>query len=85
MSEISTAAGTRIIKNAGAERVGEYSSEILLEFLEEIGTRIAAIAVRRAKDQGRRSVRAEDILAAIGTERNVLKEAKEKLYKKAKR
>jgi len=65
--------------------VGEYSSEILLEFLEEVGTGIAAMAVRRAEDHGRRTVRAEDILAAISTESNIFKEAKEDLFKRVKR
>ena len=65
MAELPIAPVTRLVRNAGAERVSEDASEELVRLLEEYGENIAKRAVSLAKHAGRKTVKAEDVLQAI--------------------
>ena len=65
MAEISKAPVTRLMRNAGAERVSEDASQALAEVLEEYGEKVARKAVSLAKHAGRKTVKKEDIYEAI--------------------
>ncbi|MBE6488936.1 MAG: histone [Methanosphaera stadtmanae] len=54
----------RIIKNGGAERVSEDAKEELSEFLVEQANEIAKLALDNAKENGRKTLKAEDIAVA---------------------
>jgi len=64
MAEIPIAPVTRIVRNAGAERVSEEASAELVRLLEEYCNEIAKKAVTLAKHAGRKTVKEEDIKKA---------------------
>jgi histone H3/H4 len=51
----------KIIRDAGAERVGEDATEALANELERIGLEISRKAILNAKHAGRKTVKEEDI------------------------
>ena len=65
MAELPIAPVTRIMRNAGAERVSEDASQELVDLLEDYGEKIARKAVSLARHAGRKTVKVEDILQAI--------------------
>jgi len=65
MAELTIAPITRMIRNAGAERVSEDASRALVVVLEEYGEKVAAKSVSLAKHAGRKTVNAEDIQLAV--------------------
>ena len=62
---LSTAAVHRLIRKAGARRVGDDAIEELQKVLEEIAIRIAKEAMELATHARRKTVRAEDIQFAL--------------------
>jgi histone H3/H4 len=71
MPEIGLAAAYRIIKRAGAERVGDDAAEALRNVMEEVGLRIARHAVELATHAGRKTVKEADVKLAV---KSVLRE-----------
>ena len=65
VARLPTAPVTRLMRNAGAERVSEDASQALVKVLEEYGEKVARKAVSLAKHAGRKTVKAEDILEAV--------------------
>jgi len=65
MAGLPIAPVTRLMRNAGAERVSEDASQELAELLEDYGEKIGRKAVSLAKHAGRKTVKVEDILQAI--------------------
>jgi len=65
MAELPIAPITRLMRNAGAERVSEDASEALVEVLEEYGETVAKKAVSLAKHAGRKTVKKEDVMEAV--------------------
>ncbi|MFQ5920840.1 MAG: histone family protein [Nitrososphaerales archaeon] len=67
-SEFGLATMYRIIKKAGAERVGDDAADELRKVLEETGIAVSKHAVELASHAGRKTVRSQDIkLAAKST------------------
>ncbi|MBQ6219564.1 MAG: NFYB/HAP3 family transcription factor subunit [Methanosphaera sp.] len=64
MSELPLTPLGRIIKNGGAERVSEDAKIALSEYLEDISTDITQLALKNAAENGRKTLKAEDIDAA---------------------
>ncbi len=65
MAELPIVTVTRLIRNAGAERVSAGASEALIEELEAKANEIAKKAINLSKHAKRRTVKREDIEAAI--------------------
>ncbi len=65
MAELPIAPVTRLMRNAGAERVSEDASKALVEVIEEYGEKVAMNAVSLAEHAGRKTVKKEDITEAI--------------------
>lgn len=61
MSELPLTPLGRIIKNGGAERVSEDAKIALSEYLEDISTDITQLALKNAAENGRKTLKAEDI------------------------
>lgn len=61
MVELPIAPIGRIIKNAGAERVSDDAKDILAQYLEEEGNRVARESIGLAKHAGRKKVTGDDI------------------------
>ncbi|RLE49963.1 MAG: histone [Candidatus Methanomethylicota archaeon] len=64
MPEIALAPFDRILRKAGAERVGEDALEALRDVVEQIALEIAREAVIFAKHAGRKTVIADDVRLA---------------------
>ncbi len=64
MSQLPLTPLGRIIKNGGAERVSEDAKIELSSFLEEQAAEITKLALDNAKENGRKTLKAEDIVVA---------------------
>lgn len=64
MTDIPLASVERLMRRAGAERVGVDAATALRDTLEEIGREMSEKAARFAKHAGRKTVKAEDVKLA---------------------
>ena len=65
MAELPVAPFERILKKAGAERVSRAAAKYLAEAIEEIALEISKEAVDLAKHAKRKTVKVEDVKAAL--------------------
>lgn len=65
MPKLSRAAMSKLMKDAGAQRVSESAKEKLREILESKAIEITNEAIKFAKYRGRSTVQAEDIEKAL--------------------
>lgn len=63
-SELGLSAMYRILKKAGAERVGDESANELRMVLEDVARDVAKGAIELASHAGRKTVRGEDVRMA---------------------
>jgi len=64
MPELPISSVERLLKNAGAERIGEDAAAELRELAEEKALKISKKALALAKRVGRKTVKAEDVKLA---------------------
>lgn len=64
LADLPVAPVERLIRKAGAERVGIDAAEALAEVLEDVAKSISVKAVQLAKHAGRKTVTSEDIKLA---------------------
>ncbi len=70
-AEFGLAAVSRLIKKAGADRVGDDAAMELRMVLEDVGTQIAEMAVELARHAGRKTVKPSDVRLATQEVLNV--------------
>lgn len=63
-TELATAPMHRICKKAGADRVSETAAKELAKVLEDVGVKIAKLAITYAMNAGRKTLKPKDIEAA---------------------
>ncbi len=67
MGSIPVAAGDRILRKAGAERVSKDAAELFVELLEDIGIELGRQAFDVSKHAGRKTIKLADIKYLIRT------------------
>ncbi|RAP52332.1 MAG: histone [Methanosphaera sp. SHI613] len=65
MTEIPKAPITRIVKNAGAERISKDAEEKFVEAVEAYTTKLAEAAIDLAKHADRKTVQPDDVELAL--------------------
>lgn len=63
--ELPLASIERIMRNAGAKKIGSDAIELLRDSTQELGEELAKDAVRHAREAGRSTIEVEDIENAI--------------------
>lgn len=63
-SIIASAPMVDILKQAGAERVSDKAARALADVLMEVGSNVAAEAIKMSHHAGRKTIKAEDIQLA---------------------
>jgi histone H3/H4 len=64
-SKLSISSMRRLCRKSGAKRVSDAAAERLAEILEQLGMKLAREAFESAKLEGRKTVRLEDVDAAV--------------------
>ena len=65
MSEIPKAPITRIIKNAGAERISKEAEELLVEAVEDYTQKLGLCVIDMAKHADRKTIQPSDVEVAL--------------------